>query len=129
MTQTNSRILKWAVRRLDGRPANYKPHGLQYGLGGLSAASFNPCRGCNFTVNAGNASIDGWEGTIAYKISDNWEISAATTYLDAQIDEDIVINNGTIIAGRAGDALPVVPEWKTFASLHTTRSYRLMVCH
>ena len=69
------------------------------------------------TVNAGNASIDGWEGTIAYKISDNWEISAATTYLDAQIDEDIVINNGTIIAGRAGDALPVVPEWKTFASL------------
>ncbi len=69
------------------------------------------------TVNAGNASIDGFEGTVAWKISENWEVSAATTYLDAGIDDDIVINNGTIVAGRAGDPLPVVPEWKSFASI------------
>ncbi|MEM9621169.1 MAG: TonB-dependent receptor [Pseudomonadota bacterium] len=69
------------------------------------------------TVNAGSASIDGFEGQFAWKIADAWELSAAATYLDASIDDDIVINNGTIIAGQAGDPLPVVPEWKTSASL------------
>ncbi|MFT4874647.1 TonB-dependent receptor [Congregibacter sp.] len=69
------------------------------------------------TVNAGNASIDGVEGTFAFALSDHWEISGAATYLDARIDEDIILNNGTIVAGEAGDPLPVVPEWKIVASL------------
>ena len=53
--------------------------------------------------------------------SENWELSAATTYLDAAIDDDILINNGAIVAGQAGDPLPVVPEWKTFASIQYNR--------
>ena len=73
------------------------------------------------TVNAGNASIDGFEATVALKLSENWELSAATTYLDAAIDDDILINNGAIVAGQAGDPLPVVPEWKTFASIQYNR--------
>ncbi|MEO0424627.1 MAG: TonB-dependent receptor [Pseudomonadota bacterium] len=69
------------------------------------------------TVNAGSASIDGFEATTAWKISNKWELNASATYLDARIDDDIVINNGTIIAGLAGDPLPVVPEWKVAANL------------
>jgi outer membrane receptor protein involved in Fe transport len=69
------------------------------------------------TVNVGNASIDGVEGNIAYKLSDKWEISGAATYLDARIDDAVVLNNGTIRAGEAGDPLPVVPDWKVAASL------------
>lgn len=69
------------------------------------------------TVNAGNASIDGVEGTIAFKLSEKWEISGAATYLDASIDDDILLNNGVITAGQKGDPLPAVPEWKVAASL------------
>lgn len=73
------------------------------------------------TVNAGNASIDGLEGQFAFKPTENWEFSAAFTYLDARIDEDIVLGNGNIIAGNAGDALPAVPELKLAAGvLYTT---------
>jgi len=68
------------------------------------------------TVNAGNASIDGVEGQFAFKPTDHWEFSAAFTYLDARIDDDIVFNNGTVVAGEAGDPLPAVPEWKVQAS-------------
>ena len=69
------------------------------------------------TVNAGNASIDGFEGQFALKPTVNWEFSLAFTYLDARIDEDISLNNGTIIAGEAGDALPAVPELKVAAGV------------
>jgi iron complex outermembrane receptor protein len=69
------------------------------------------------TVNVGNASIDGAEGTIAFKITEKWEISGAATYLDARIDDDVTFNNGIIVAAESGDALPVVPEWKVAASL------------
>lgn len=69
------------------------------------------------TVNAGSASIDGFEGTLAFKITENWEVTAAATYLDARIDEAIILNNGVIRAGEAGDPLPAVPEWKTALSL------------
>ncbi|MFT4614083.1 MAG: iron complex outermembrane receptor protein [Bacteroidia bacterium] len=69
------------------------------------------------TVNVGNASIDGVEGTFAFQITENWEITGAATYLDARIDDDVVINGGTIIAGEKGDALPVVPDWKVAASV------------
>ncbi|GHD38318.1 TonB-dependent receptor [Halioglobus pacificus] len=69
------------------------------------------------TVNAGNASIDGAEGNIAFAFAEGWELSAAATYLDARIDDDIILNNGVIVAGEKGDPLPVVPEWKVAASL------------
>lgn len=69
------------------------------------------------TVNVGNASIDGAESSIAFKLTENWEISGAATYLDARIDEAVVLNNGTIRAGEAGDPLPIVPEWKVAASI------------
>ena len=69
------------------------------------------------TVNAGNASIDGFEGQFALKPSENWEISTSFTYLDARIDEDISLNDGAIIAGQAGDALPAVPKLKLAAGL------------
>ncbi len=69
------------------------------------------------TVNAGNASIDGFEGQFAFRPTENWELSAAFTFLDARIDDDIVLNNGTIVAGKAGDVLPAVPEWKTQLSV------------
>ena len=69
------------------------------------------------TVNAGNASIDGFEGQFAFKPTENWEFSTAFTYLDATIDDDISLNNGMIVAGEAGDDLPAVPELKASASL------------
>lgn len=69
------------------------------------------------TVNAGNASIDGLEAQFAFKATEKLELSTAFTYLDARIDDDIILNNGTIVAGAAGDALPAVPEWKASASL------------
>jgi iron complex outermembrane receptor protein len=69
------------------------------------------------TVNVGNASIDGAEGTTAFKITDKWELSASATFLDARIDDDVSFNNGIIVAAEAGDALPVVPDWKVAASL------------
>lgn len=72
------------------------------------------------TVNAGNASIDGIEGQFAFKPTDKWELSTAFTYLDARIDDDIVFNNGTVVAGEAGDPLPAVPEWKVQASAQYT---------
>lgn len=68
------------------------------------------------TVNAGNASIDGFEGTLAFKATDKLEFTVAATFLDASIDEDVTFNNGTVVAGRAGDVLPAVPDWKVFAS-------------
>ncbi|MEM7503993.1 MAG: TonB-dependent receptor [Pseudomonadota bacterium] len=69
------------------------------------------------TVNAGNASIDGVEGQFAFKLTDALEISTAFTYLDARVDDDILLNNGTIVAGEAGDPLPAVPEWKIAAGV------------
>ena len=69
------------------------------------------------TVNAGNASIDGFEAQFAFKPTPNWEFSLAMTYLDARIDDDISLNNGNIIAGEAGDALPAVPELKLAAGI------------
>ena len=69
------------------------------------------------TVNAGNASIDGFEGQFGWAITEKLEISGNFTYLDAQIDEDIILPGGTAIAGEAGDPLPAVPEWKAAASL------------
>ena len=69
------------------------------------------------TVNAGNASIDGFEGQFVFKPSVNWEFSLALTYLNARIDDDISLNNGTIVAGQAGDALPAVPELKVAAGV------------
>lgn len=69
------------------------------------------------TVNAGNASIDGFETTMALQLTEALELTFAATYLDARIDDDIILNGGTLIAGEAGDVLPAVPEWKTFASL------------
>lgn len=69
------------------------------------------------TVNAGNASIDGFEGQYAFKLSDSWEFSTAFTYLNARIDDDIVLGNGAIVAAEAGDALPAVPEWKAQFSM------------
>ena len=68
------------------------------------------------TINAGNASIDGIEGQFAFKPNENWELSAAFTWLNARIDDDILLNNGVIVAGRAGDALPAVPDLKVAAS-------------
>lgn len=68
------------------------------------------------TVNAGNASIDGVETQLAFKPVEQWEFSTAFTYLDARIDDDIILNNGAIVAGQAGDPLPAVPEWKVAAS-------------
>lgn len=68
------------------------------------------------TVNAGNASIDGFETTLAFKATDNLELTFAATFLDAVIDDDVVFNNGAVVAARAGDVLPAVPEWKLFAS-------------
>ncbi|MEM1111394.1 MAG: TonB-dependent receptor [Pseudomonadota bacterium] len=69
------------------------------------------------TVNAGSASIDGAEGSVAYAFGGGFEISAAATYLDARIDDDIILNDGAITAAEKGDPLPVVPEWKVAASL------------
>ncbi len=69
------------------------------------------------TVNAGNASIDGFEAQFAFKPSPNWELSLAMTYLDARIDDDISLNDGNIMAGQAGDALPAVPELKLAAGI------------
>ena len=69
------------------------------------------------TVNAGNASIDGFEGQFAFKPSVNWEFSVALTWLDARIDDDISLNNGAIVAGQAGDALPAVPDLKVAAGM------------
>ncbi|MEM7280135.1 MAG: TonB-dependent receptor [Pseudomonadota bacterium] len=73
------------------------------------------------TVNAGNATIDGVEGQFAFAATEKLELSAAFTYLDASVDDDIIIGNGTITAGNAGDPLPAVPEWKVAAgALFTT---------
>lgn len=72
------------------------------------------------TVNAGNASIDGFEGSFAFKFSDALEFSIATTYLDATVDDTITFADGAVIAAVAGDTLPAVPDWKTFASLQYT---------
>ena len=69
------------------------------------------------TVNAGNASIDGFEAQFAFKPTANWEFSLAMTYLDARIDDDISLNDGNIMAGEAGDALPAVPDWKLAAGI------------
>ncbi|MEM8500230.1 MAG: TonB-dependent receptor [Pseudomonadota bacterium] len=72
------------------------------------------------TVNAGNASINGVEGQFALKPSEALEFSAAFTYLDTQIDDDIVLNDGAIMAGQAGDELPAVPELKaTFSAAYS----------
>lgn len=69
------------------------------------------------TVNAGNASIDGLEAQFGFQATEKLEFSTAFTYLDARIDDAIVLNNGAIVAGAAGDALPAVPEWKASASM------------
>lgn len=69
------------------------------------------------TVNAGNASIDGFEGSFAFKFTDNIEFSMATTYLDATVDDTVTFADGAVVAAVAGDSLPAVPQWKTFASL------------
>ncbi|MEM0954871.1 MAG: TonB-dependent receptor [Pseudomonadota bacterium] len=71
----------------------------------------------NTTVNAGNASIDGFEGTLAFKITDNLEFSMAATYLDATVDDTVTFADGAVVAAVEGDKLPAVPEWKAFASL------------
>ncbi|MEM9335140.1 MAG: TonB-dependent receptor, partial [Pseudomonadota bacterium] len=69
------------------------------------------------TVNAGNASIDGFEGSFAYKFTDAIEFSLATTYIDATVDDTVTFADGAVVAAVAGDSLPAVPQWKTFASL------------
>ncbi|MEM1187407.1 MAG: TonB-dependent receptor [Pseudomonadota bacterium] len=71
----------------------------------------------NATLNSGNASIDGFEGSFAFKATDYLEFSVAATYLDATIDQDVTFADGAVVAAVAGDKLPAVPEWKVFASL------------
>ena len=71
-------------------------------------------------VNAGNASIDGIEAQLAFVPTTGLELSAAVTYLDARIDEDIVLANGAVIAGNAGDPLPATPDLKWSASAQYT---------
>jgi len=72
------------------------------------------------TVNAGNASIDGVEGQFAFKPLDGLELSTAFTYLNARIDDDIVLPGGSS-AGSSGDKLPAVPEWAVAAGISYTR--------
>ncbi|MEM6300370.1 MAG: TonB-dependent receptor [Pseudomonadota bacterium] len=74
------------------------------------------------TLNAGNASIDGFEGSFAFKFTDELEFSLAATFLDATIDETVTFADGAVIAAVAGDELPAVPEWKVFASLQYNAS-------
>ena len=70
------------------------------------------------TVNAGNASIDGLEGHFGWAITEKFEVSSNFTYLDARIDDDVILAGA--IAAEAGDALPAIPEWKAQASLAYT---------
>lgn len=70
----------------------------------------------NANLNAGNASIDGFEGTIAFKATERLELSLAATNIDATIDDTVTFADGAVVAAVAGDKLPAVPEWKVFAS-------------
>ncbi|MEM8935184.1 MAG: TonB-dependent receptor [Pseudomonadota bacterium] len=70
-------------------------------------------------VNAGNASIDGVEGQFAFKPTNALEFSTAVTYLDARVDEDLVLPTDSMpVAAFAGDPLPAVPEWKLTAGVN-----------
>ncbi|MEM6913918.1 MAG: TonB-dependent receptor [Pseudomonadota bacterium] len=72
-------------------------------------------------VNAGNASIDGVEGQFAFKPTSDLELSLAATYIDATLDDDIVIGGGALIVGGEGDELPATPNWKLSAGILYTK--------
>lgn len=69
-------------------------------------------------VNAGNASINGFEGQLALKVTPELELSTAFTYIDATLDDDIILANGSVVAGQAGDRLPATPKWKYTAGIN-----------
>lgn len=86
---------------------NWKDFQIQTALPGAGAV----------VVNAGNASLDGVEGQFAFKPTDRLEFSAAFTYLDATIDDDLFVGPQSIQVANAGDVLPATPKWKVNASV------------
>lgn len=71
-------------------------------------------------VNAGNASIDGFEAQLAFKATQNLEVSFAVSHIDATLDEDVILADGAVIAGLAGDRLPATPRWQMSGGLQYT---------
>lgn len=65
------------------------------------------------TYNVGNAESNGFEADIQYLLTDNWNVSGAVSFLDANLTEDYRRNPASPDPdAAAGTALPRVPETK-----------------
>lgn len=71
-------------------------------------------------VNSGTASIDGVEGQFAYKPTETLEFTTAFTYINARLDDDLVVGPADLQVGDAGDKLPATPSWQVSASMQYT---------
>jgi iron complex outermembrane receptor protein len=63
------------------------------------------CAPSSFNVNVGNARIYGVESNINYKVSDNWSLQAAGSYIDSRL----VSTQYTTFQPNVGERLPFVP--------------------
>lgn len=66
------------------------------------------------TFNVGNAESNGFEADMQYLITENWSISSAISFLDAELTQDYDRNPSAMdgIEAASGTPLPRVPEEK-----------------
>jgi len=67
-------------------------------------------------VNVPKSSVTGAELALAWRPVPQMDLSAAATYLDAQVDEYIGVNSQGSAADFAGAEVPYTPEWQLAAS-------------
>jgi len=75
-------------------------------------------QGLEYTADAGKAGSSGFEGNIAYVPVEGLTLRASGTYIDSQLQRDIVSGSNY---GLKGDALPYSPPWKVALSGDYTR--------
>jgi outer membrane receptor protein involved in Fe transport len=74
--------------------------------------------GLGYTADAGEARSDGFEANVAYVPLNGLTLRASATYVDAQLERDIVSGSNV---GTKGDPLPYSPPWKVALSGDYTR--------
>ena len=79
------------------------------------------------TYNIGNARSRGFEGDVAYLLTEDWDVSVAFSVIDAELAEDYWINSANAGDGNPnaekGRALPRVPKFK--ANISTRYSFQV----
>ena len=106
---------QWFDNRLTLNAAVYYIDWSDIVLGGRSATGL-----FGFLNNADSASATGFELESAFDLGEDFRLTAALSYVDAELDADAPVNRAGANHSRSGlkgDPIPNVPEWTVNASM------------